>query len=235
MAVNYAFIDAKLGLTSSGAKSLGTIPWAPLTPYVVGQIVQNGGFSYRCSVAGNSAALAAAPQSSGPAPNQLADGTVTWVRVAAISSVCGQDAVAAQELGYQAIAKDPVYGTAFFRYVKFTGPTNPGDFVIVDQVNQLATQTPAAAPGAGKVSILGISMGQQINGSFGWVLIQGVHDQANVAAAGVVGNTLQGSAVVGQASTAVVVNYIFDGTVLRNAGLAGMGVVEFYWPVCSGR
>lgn len=236
MAANFAFVDGKVGLSTGGPRQIATTLWAINTAYAVGNVVQNGGFSFRCSVAGTSlVVLNVLPQSSGPSPTVLVDNGVTWTYLAALSSLAVQDATQQQELGYQALAKDPTFGMGTFRYVKFNGICNPGDWVIVDQSQYLASQTPIAAPGVSKVSFLGISMGKQIVGSWGWVMIQGVHDQANVAAAGAVGSTLQGSAVLGQASTGVVANYIFDATALRNAGVAGAATVEIYWPVCSGR
>jgi hypothetical protein len=66
-------------------------------------------------------------------------------------------------------------------------------------------------------------------------MVRGVHDYANGAAGGTVGNLLQGSATAGRAGTGAVANYIFEGTVLRGAGVAGQVVVELYWPSCSGR
>jgi hypothetical protein len=231
MAVNYKFIDQKVGLSSGGALPLNATLWAAATVYAVGAVVQNGGFLFRCSVAGTSAA---AGVTAGPSPTVLADNTVTWVLMIALSSLCQSDLTAQHDLGYQAIAKDDTYGMATFKYVKFTGACVPGDFVIIDQQGSTGVVTPAAAPGANKISIIGISMGTQANGTFGWVMIQGVHDQANVTAALTVGTVLSGGAVAGRANQAVA-NYIFEAAVLRNAGVAGKGVVEIYWPTCSGR
>lgn len=230
LAVNYKFVDQKAGLTSGNYQGLnaGRGLWLPATQYNVGDIVQNGGFAYKCSVAGISAA---AP---GPSPNTLVDNAATWVMVGPVSSLCQQDATAQHELGYQAIAEDATYGIATFMYVTFTGVVNAGDFVIFDNQGKTCVQTPAAAPGASKYSKIGISMGNQINGSFGWVLIQGVHDQANVTAALTQGTILTGSATAGRCNQGVV-NYIFDGAVLRQPGVAGTGTVELYWPSCSGR
>lgn len=231
LAINYKFVDAKFGMSTSGLLGLNLTRgvWKAATQYNVGDTVQNGGFAYRCSVAGISAA---AP---GPSPNTLVDNAATWVLIGPVSGLCVQDAAAAQELGYQAVAKDDVYGIGTFVYCKFTGVTVAGDFVIFNQQGVTGVQTPAAAPGAGAYSKIGISMGNQVNGSYGWVMVQGVHDQANLAAAGTVGNILYGSAVAGRAATAVVANYIIDGSVLRNAGVVGTATVELWWPSCSGR
>lgn len=230
-AIFYKFIDPKVGLQSGGQQGgVVGLPWQPATAYAVGAIVRNGGFWYRCSVAG---ASAAAP---GPSPNTLVDNAATWVLLGPASGVYASDLVATQELGYQGMLYDQDLGRGFAmaRYVKFTGTCLPGDFVIVDGNGQTCVQAPAAAPGANKMSIIGISLGSQVNGTYGWILIQGTHDQANVTAALTVGNVLSGSAVAGRCNQAIA-NYIFDGGVLRAAGVVGTGTVELYWPVCSGR
>jgi hypothetical protein len=232
-AIFYKFIDPKVGTPSGGQQGgISGQPWQPATVYALGAIVRNGGFWYRCSVAGTSAA---AP---GPSPNTLADNTATWVLIGPASGVYGSEAAATHELGYQAMLYDQDLGRGFAmaRYVKFTAAANPGDFVIIDGNGQTCVQTPAAAPGANKVSIIGISMGTQANGTYGWVLIQGTHDQANTAAGGAVGTLIAGSATVGRGTSAAqTANYLFEGSVQRAAGVVGTGTVELYWPVCSGR
>lgn len=233
-AVQYKFVDAKAGLTSGGFSGLNATRgnWVGAAAYALGDTAINGGFLYRVSVAGISAA---AP---GPSPNTLVDNTVTWVLMGAVTGTCVQDATAQHELGYQSLVEDmqPTgYGVATLMYVKFTGIVVAGDWVIQDAQGKTCVQTPAAAPGAAKFSKIAISMGNQINGSFGWVMIQGIHDQANVTAAGTVGNLCAGVGTAGRSTTVQTANYIFDGTALRNAGVAGTGTVEIWWPTCSGR
>lgn len=234
LAVNYKFVDSKAGLSTGGLQGLNKTrgDWAAATNYLVGDTVQNGGFVYRCSVAGASAA------GPGPSPNTLVDNAATWVLIGPASSLCVQDAVQQHELGYIALAEDlstNVYGIGEFVYVKFTGVVVAGDWVLFDAQGKTCVQSPAAAPGASKFSKVGISMGNQINGSFGWVMVRGVHDQANVTAGGTVGNLCAGVGTAGRSTTVQTANYIFDGTVLRNAGVVGTGTVELYWPTCSGR
>lgn len=237
----YKFIDQKVGGTSGANTQMGQVgPWQNNTVYVAGQVVRNGGFYFRCTAGGTSlVALNAAPQASGPTPTVLADNGVTWVLVGpAGSGLYASDAAAAQEIGYEAVGldQDKGLGVAWFRYVKFSGVVNPGDWVIIDQADGTCVQSPAAAPGANKTSIIGISMGTQGVGTFGWVMIKGTHDEANVAAAGVVGTILAGSGVAGRATSAAqTATYIFDGTAHRVAGVAGAGCVEISWPTCSGR
>jgi hypothetical protein len=227
-AVAYKFVDEKLGLSSGGGLQTGTADWVASTVYAVGNVVRNGGFYYKCSVAGTSAS------SIGPSPNTLADNTVTWVLGNSAMPTTTTDTAQAHELGYIALALDPTYGIGEFIYVKFTGITVAGDFVTFDRFNKTATQTAAAAPGANKYLSIGISMGSQTATSFGWVMIRGVHDQANVTAALTTGTVLTGSATAGRCNQAVA-NYVFDSAVLRGAGVVGTGTVELYWPTCSSR
>jgi hypothetical protein len=235
----YKFIDPKVGLTSGANQQIGSLVWQPNTAYVVGQIVRNGGFYFRCSVAGTSlAALNAGIQASGPTPNTLVDNGATWVLVGpAGSGLYAADAAPQHEVGYEAegLDVDRSFGAAWFRYVKFSGAVNPGDWVIVDQADGTAVQSPAAAPGASKFSVVAIAMGTMANGQYGWVLIKGTHDAANVTAGGTVGNLCAGVGTAGRSTTVQTANYLFDGSVLRNAGVVGTGVVELYWPSCSGR
>lgn len=229
MSVAYKPVDAKLGISSPGAVPPAATTWKASTVYAAGAFVVNGGFAFYTAAGGTSAA------SHGPTPTMLTDNTVTWVLVAPVLPFNAQDAAPAVELGTVALGCDPTYGIGEFIYVAFTGTVRAGDFVIVDRYNKTAAQTPAAAPGAGRVSVVGLSMGEQVNGTYGWVMLRGVHDNANGAAGGTVGLVLYGSATAGRAGTGAVANYILDGAVLRNAGVAGCVHVELYWPVCSGR
>lgn len=233
-AVAYKFVDEKLGLSSGGGLTTAVSDWKASTAYTVGQVVRNGGFLYKCSVAGTSAS------SIGPSPNTLTDNTVTWVLGISAMSSTATETTQQHDLGYIAIGRDDTYGIGEFVYVKFTGNVSPGDFVIVDRQGKTAVQTPATAPGASKESFGGIAMGNHATAGttadFGWVMIRGVHDQANVAASGVAGTIMAGSAVAGRATSAAqTLNYLFDGAVQRVAGVVGTGTVELYWPVCSGR
>jgi hypothetical protein len=93
---------------------------------------------------------------------------------------------------------------------------------------------PGRRSGREQVLVIGIAMAAQVNGQYGWVMVRGVHDAANVTAGLTVGTVLSGSATLGRCNQGVA-NYVFDGAVLRVAGIAGAGTVELYWPTCSGR
>lgn len=225
---NYKPIDGKIGITSPGPTPPDAKPWVANEVVPAKSWRVNGGFAFYTVAGGTCAA------SQGPTPTMLVDNTVTWVLVGPVSPFYAQDAAPVVEPGYIALGVDPTFGVGEFRYVKFTGTVHAGDFVIVDANVHTCVQTPAAAPGANKLSILGISMGEQAAGTYGWVMIRGVHDSANVTAGLAVGTLLSGSSIAGRCTQATA-NYLFDGAVLRVAGVMGCGTVELYWPVCSGR
>jgi hypothetical protein len=237
MATNYKPIDGKVGISSPGAVPPTAKNWLPSTAYdVPGNLtgkpsfVVNGAFAFQCSVAGTSAAGA-----QGPTPTLLTDNTVTWVLVGAISPMYAQDAAPAVELGYIAVAVDPTYGEGEFLYTKFTGTVHAGDFVVVDRQGLTCVALPTVAPGASKLSIVGISMGEQLANTYGWVMIRGVHDQANVTAALTVGSMFTGGGASAGRVAQATANYLIESAVLRAAGVAGCGTVELYWPVSAGR
>lgn len=136
-------------------------------------------------------------------------------------------------LGQTIIAQDATYGQGEFHYVKFTGTVVAGDFVFFDRYNKTCTQTPAAAT-KGNV---GLSMAAQAAGSFGYVMVRGVHDAANVlTGTAIQTNGNYGSAItVGRLTSAATANYFLDGVGTKVSGAANVGTVELYWPVCSGR
>ena len=156
------------------------------------------------------------------------------------------DATQQFELGLvisgQDVATASPYGEASFMYVKFTGATSivAGDFVQINRYAATCIQSPATAPGASKTTFYGIAMAAQTLASatptYGWVMLRGVHDAANVAGSGTLGNVLYGSGTAGQAATASTSNYILDGTTLRAVGTgASDATVEIDFPICSGR
>lgn len=126
------------------------------------------------------------------------------------------------------------YGSAEFIYVKFTGNVAAGDLVVVDRFNKTAVVSPTAAT---KGNCFGISMAAQSTGQYGFVMIRGVHDAANV----LTGSTVQvapiyGSAITaGRITSAVTANYIIDGLAIKASAASNVGTVELYWPACSGR
>lgn len=125
---------------------------------------------------------------------------------------------------------DGTYGEAEFRYVKFTGTVAAGDFVLTDIFTPSCVQSPTSAAKGN----YGIAMAAQVSGNYGWVMIRGVHDAANVATGQTAGTLLTGTSTAGRASSGTA-NYILDGALLKNTAASNVGTVELYWPVCSGR
>lgn len=127
------------------------------------------------------------------------------------------------------------YGLADFAYVKFTGTVAAGDLVKVDRYNKTAVVSPAAAT---KGICFGVAMAAQAANQYGYVMIRGVHDDANVLN----GATVQegpnyGSAITaGRITSAVTANYIIENLAIRVTGAgANRGTVELNYPCCSGR
>lgn len=136
-------------------------------------------------------------------------------------------------LGYIGQAEDATYGDAELMYVKFTGTVAAGDFVAFDRFNKTCIQTPTTAAAAKGLGI-GISLAAQTSGAFGWVLIRGVHDGANVVTATAAGALLSGGGTAGQATTATV-NYNFDIATCKTLAASNKATVELLWPAVSGR
>lgn len=137
------------------------------------------------------------------------------------------------ELGQNVIAKDATYGLGEFEYVKFTGTVAAGDLVVVDRYAKTAIQSPAAAASAKGLHV-GIAMAAQVSGQYGYVMVRGVHDAANVATGTAAGSLLSGSATAGRGSTAVA-NYNMDVATVKTLAAANLATVELYYPAVSGR
>ena len=132
-------------------------------------------------------------------------------------------------------ASSTAYGEADFIYVKFTGTCAAGDLVVVDRQAKTAVQSGTTAARG----YVGLAMGAQTTGCFGYVMVRGVHDAANV----LTGSTLTTGIVqtyisaltAGRITSAVTANMIIDGITLKVSGASNVGTVELVWPYCSGR
>jgi hypothetical protein len=136
-------------------------------------------------------------------------------------------------LGTTLRGTDATYGEAEFIYVKFTGTVAAGDFVLVDRF----AKTAVASPTSTTKGNYGLAMAAQAGATtncYGWVMIRGVHDGANVVTGQTAGTLLTGTATAGRASSGTA-NYVLDGALLKNTAASNVGTVEIYWPVCSGR
>lgn len=122
------------------------------------------------------------------------------------------------------------YGEAEFQYVKFTGTVVAGDAVVFDRGAKTCTQAgTAAAKGC-----IGIAMAGAVAGQFGWVMIRGIHDGANVATGVTAGTALGVTATAGRLAATSAGNKV-DGAFERViTSAANIGTVEFEWPAWTG-
>jgi hypothetical protein len=158
---------------------------------------------------------------------------ITDGSIIGLSVLTNSDTAAVAPLGTVVRGKDTStadYGEAEFAYVKFTGTVVAGDWVLVDRFAKTCVQSPAATAKGN----YGISMAAQSSGTYGWVMVRGVHDGANVVTGQTAGTLLTGTATAGRASSGTA-NYVLDGALLKNTAASNVGTVEIYYPTCSGR
>lgn len=136
-------------------------------------------------------------------------------------------------LGQIVVAADATYGQGEFEYVKFTGTVAAGDLVVIDRFAKTCVQSPAAAASAKGLSV-GIAMGAQTANCYGWVMVRGIHDAANVATGTAAGSLLSGSATAGRGATAVA-NYNIDVATVKTLAASNLATVEMLWPAVNGR
>lgn len=125
-------------------------------------------------------------------------------------------------------------GVGEFMYVKFSGTVAAGDLVSVNRQANTAVQSPTSAT----KGVFGIAMGAQAANQYGYVMIRGIHDAANVITGSGTPDfgAVYGSALTaGRITNAVTANYILDGMAIRVQGASNVGTVELYWPLVSGR
>jgi hypothetical protein len=234
MAVNYKFIDDKIGLTSSAIPTAGVPAWVASTVYAALSQVTRGGFLFATVAGGTSSTV-------GPTPQYLTDGTVTWVLKGPVGGPCQSDSSAKHELGYIALAKDDTYGVAELIYVKFTGATAivAGDAVQIDRSGITCPQTGTTLASSNSPIAVGIAMGSHAldvaTPTYGWVLIRGVHDNANVTTSSTSGYVCSLGAAAGRVlGTGYVSNKTIHGMIARSISANNQGAVELFYPMASG-
>lgn len=149
------------------------------------------------------------------------------------SPLTNSDATAVTQLGTIVRGVDTstgAYGEAEFEYVKFTGTVAAGDAVVVDRGGKTCVQ---ASTSAAK-GLIGISMAAQSSGTFGWVLVRGIHDGANVATGVTAGTALGVSATAGRLAATSTGNKVDGGFERVSTSASNVGVVEFEWPAWTG-
>jgi len=126
------------------------------------------------------------------------------------------------------------YGEAEFVYVKFTGTVANGDLCNFDRNGKTCVVNATSAT----KGFMGMAMGAQTSGCYGYLMVRGVHDAASVLSGATVGVAPNyGSAVTaGRVTSAVTANYIIEGCAIRVTGNgSNVGTVELYYPMCTGR
>ena len=238
----HKFTDSRGGLSSGGSIPLGALLWKGGTTWAAGAVVQNGNFLFTTAAGG-----AGAASGIGPTRLALVDASCTWTVMGSCSGLSAIETTPSQELGFTAAARDfgpNAYGAIDARYTKFTGAAaiTAGSFVVFDGYGQTCTASPTAAPGSNKGSLVGIAMGSPAlnvtSPLYGWVMVRGVYDGANVITTFTAGAVLSGSATAGAAignAVAPTANYLFDLAILRAGSAVGACSVEVYWPICTGR
>lgn len=233
MTIGYRFSDPRLGFgpAASPTTSPGVAPqWTASQTWAALAYCVNNGYLFR-TVAGG----AGNTSGDGPSQSNLVDASCTWVAVGPVSPLYAQDAAATVTLGTIAKGVSPDFGEGDFLYVKFTGTVAAGDIVVYNTY----ASTGVVAPVLGSAvtgCLYGIAMAAQANGTFGWLMIKGVHGAvslANGTAAGMVGisGSVAGQGVLGVVTALAAVNIIFGAQVrLAPVGSLTYGIVEVRYP-----
>ena len=137
-------------------------------------------------------------------------------------------------LGTIVTGLDATYGEGEFVYVKFTGTMANGDMGNFDRQGKTCVVNATSAT----KGFMGMAMGAQTSGCYGYLMVRGVHDAASVLSGATVGVAPNyGSALTaGRVTSAVTANYIIEGCAIRVTGNgSNVGTVELYYPMCTGR
>lgn len=130
------------------------------------------------------------------------------------------------------------YGEAEFEYIKYTGSAAiaAGDLVVFDRGAKAGVgAAQAAAKGCVGIAMAAVTAPQAVAGVYGWVLVRGVHDGANIATGATAGLPIYLTSTVGRGSGTVAAGFKCDGMFERvSTSASNVGVVELEWPVFSG-
>ena len=227
MTIGYRLSDRDIGLgpaTAPPSILSGTpaIPWAPSLTFAALSYCTNNGYLFKTTAGG-----AGNTSGDGPSQGNLVDASCTWVAVGPLNPLYAQDAAATSPPGTKASGISPDFGEGEFVYVKFTGTVVAGDFVVIDGYAQTAVAMPTTfVSGVG-----GISMASQASGTYGWVMIRGVHGAANVANAVAAGGTGNSGAAAGRLIAATTNNTLSGAWVrLTAVGALNFAAVEVRYP-----
>jgi hypothetical protein len=237
MSIGYRFADRDIGLGPASAppsilSGTQAVPWAPSLVAAALSYCTNNGYLFKTTAGGT-----ANTSGDGPSQTNLVDASITWVAVGPLNGLYGSDAAATVPVNTRAVGTSPEFGEGEFVYVKFSGTVQAGDLVVYDTYAATAVQAPtlATAPTGG---LYGLSMAIQAAGTFGWVMLRGVHGAANIVngtAAGLVGvGAAAGRLAIGVVTPIASVNVLLGGAVrLAPVGALNFGIAEIRFPTLN--
>lgn len=229
MTIGYRPSDLRIGSTPAVANPIAPygyaapVPWVASTTWAALSTCTNNGFLFR-TVAGG------AGNTSGDGPSQasLTDASCTWVAVGPLNSLYGQDAAATLPVGTVVKGVSPDFGEGEFIYVKFSGTVAAGDACVYDTYAGTCVVQPTSFVNG----LEGIAMAAQASGTYGYLMIRGIHGAGSVlngVAAGGLGNS---AATAGRLIAATTSNTVFGANLrLAPVGALNYGIVEVRYPV----
>lgn len=223
MSVVYKFNDPDIGAPGGSGNQIGqanvlnssaTAPWSGQAsgqgPQVVDTVFGGGGALQTVS--------GVTPQLEGRGGPRLGE-----IRV-------GQDTGYIAGTANETTAAVGPFGEAEFMYVQFTGNVNAGDFVVIDRYQKTCVQASTATV----LGPVGISMAAQAANQYGWVMIRGIHDSANVANASNINARCYLTATAGRINTTQANTDGLEGVLVKLAPAGNVAVAELYWPMANG-
>jgi hypothetical protein len=225
MTIGYRLADLTIGLTPAVAPPNAPagyqppIPWAASITWTALATCTNNGYLFR-TVAGG----AGNTSGDGPSQTNLTDSSCTWVAVGALNPLYGTDAAATLPVNTKVRGISPDFGEGEFVYVKFSGTIAAGDNVQYDTYGGTAV---AASNTTADGWVCGISMAIQASGTYGWIMIRGVHGAANVLNGIAAGALTCSATTAGRLIVATLVGSALSKLVGANLRLAPVGALNF--------
>jgi|SRR5579859_15457 len=126
------------------------------------------------------------------------------------------------------------YGQGEFRYVKFTGNCTAGDFMVIDNAGQKTVQA-STTSAKGQIGIaMATHAAAATTADYGWCMIRGTHDGANVATGQTDGTALGVSSTAGRATATSAGNKIDAAFERVVTSASNVGTAEVNWPAWTG-
>jgi hypothetical protein len=234
MTIGYRPSEPRLGIAPATpapyapAGYLAPVQWTASQTWAALATCVNNGYLFR-TVAGG----AGNTSGDGPSQSNLTDASCTWVAVGPLNSLYAQDAAATLPVNTKIAGYSPDFGDGEFVYVKFSGTVAAGDLVQYDTYAGTGVAAPTTQVGG---SMYGISMAIQASGTYGWIMLRGVHGAANVVngvAAGIAGSSgaAAGRIIAGVVTPIASINYLIGAAIrLAPVGALNFGIVEVRYP-----